>query len=48
MHAPAKDSDIPIATPAEIAEFDGIIVGVPTRFGIICCIQAINMYIYVC
>jgi hypothetical protein len=33
MHAPPKDADIPIATPAEVAEFDGIIVGVPTRFG---------------
>jgi len=32
MHAPAKP-DVPIATPQDLAEADGIIFGIPTRFG---------------
>ncbi|KAF7727740.1 hypothetical protein EC973_007199 [Apophysomyces ossiformis] len=33
MHTPAKP-DIPIIEPAQLAEADGIIFGIPTRFGI--------------
>jgi len=32
MHAPTKP-DVPIATPHDLAEADGIIFGIPTRFG---------------
>lgn len=32
MHAPPK-SDDPIATPEVLKEADGIIFGIPTRFG---------------
>ncbi|KAI8086369.1 NAD(P)H:quinone oxidoreductase, type IV, partial [Halteromyces radiatus] len=34
MHAPAKP-DLPIITPAELAEADGILFGIPTRFGLV-------------
>jgi len=32
MHAPPKP-DVPVATPQDLAEADGIIFGIPTRFG---------------
>lgn len=32
MNAPPK-SDVPIITPEELAEADGLIFGLPTRFG---------------
>jgi hypothetical protein len=32
MHAPAKP-DVPILNPAELADADGIIFGLPTRYG---------------
>ena len=32
MHAPPK-SDVPVITAAQLAEADGILFGVPTRFG---------------
>mmetsp|Transcript_6253 Transcript_6253/g.8779 ORF Transcript_6253/g.8779 Transcript_6253/m.8779 type:complete len:229 (+) Transcript_6253:90-776(+) len=35
MHAPAKP-DVPIADPHELAEYDGILFGIPTRFGMAC------------
>ncbi len=33
MHAPPKPADVPIITANELAEADGILFGVPTRFG---------------
>jgi len=33
MHAPAKPTDIPIATPDDLVAADGVIFGFPTRFG---------------
>lgn len=34
MHAPAKDESVPVITDAnKLAEFDGILFGMPTRFG---------------
>eukprot|EP00602_Paraphysomonas_sp_CaronLab_P003468 CAMPEP_0185024180 /NCGR_PEP_ID=MMETSP1103-20130426/7150_1 /TAXON_ID=36769 /ORGANISM="Paraphysomonas bandaiensis, Strain Caron Lab Isolate" /LENGTH=194 /DNA_ID=CAMNT_0027557077 /DNA_START=110 /DNA_END=694 /DNA_ORIENTATION=- len=33
MHAPAKDESIPIATASMLTEYDGILFGIPTRFG---------------
>ncbi|CAM6025199.1 unnamed protein product [Sphagnum balticum] len=33
MSAPAKDNSIPIISPAELADADGIIFGFPTRYG---------------
>jgi NAD(P)H dehydrogenase (quinone) len=33
MSAPAKDKSIPIISPAELADADGIIFGFPTRYG---------------
>ena len=35
MHAPAKNPDVPIITAADLKEADGIIFGVPTRFGMV-------------
>lgn len=35
MGAPPK-SDVPIITPNELAEADGILFGFPTRFGMMC------------
>jgi NAD(P)H dehydrogenase (quinone) len=32
MHAPVKP-DLPIITAAQLAEADGLLFGVPTRFG---------------
>ena len=33
MHAPPKDADIPVATAADFLNCDGILFGMPTRFG---------------
>mmetsp|Transcript_10775 Transcript_10775/g.11200 ORF Transcript_10775/g.11200 Transcript_10775/m.11200 type:complete len:213 (-) Transcript_10775:163-801(-) len=33
MYAPPKDASIPIATAAALADYDGILFGIPTRFG---------------
>lgn len=33
MGAPPKDADIPIITAAELEQADGILFGIPTRFG---------------
>jgi len=33
MHAPPKPEDIPQITPAKMEEYDGILFGVPTRYG---------------
>eukprot|EP01136_Pigoraptor_vietnamica_P036450 Opistho-1_new@103039 len=34
MHAPPKPADIPVATPDDLKNADGILFGIPTRFGI--------------
>lgn len=36
MHAPPKDASIPVATVADLENYDGIIVGIPTRYGGVC------------
>mmetsp|Transcript_70218 Transcript_70218/g.158771 ORF Transcript_70218/g.158771 Transcript_70218/m.158771 type:complete len:192 (-) Transcript_70218:43-618(-) len=33
MHAPPKDPEVPIATATTLPDYDGIIFGLPTRFG---------------
>ena len=33
MHAPPKAADVPVITAADLAEADGFLFGVPTRFG---------------
>ena len=33
MHAPAKPTDIPIATNDTLTEYDAFLFGVPTRYG---------------
>ncbi|GBG71367.1 hypothetical protein CBR_g8786 [Chara braunii] len=33
MHAPPKPAEIPVITPAKLAEADGLLFGFPTRFG---------------
>jgi flavorubredoxin len=33
MYAPPKPTDVPVITASELAEADGILFGVPTRFG---------------
>lgn len=33
MGAPAKRDDVPVISPAELADADGLIFGFPTRFG---------------
>jgi multimeric flavodoxin WrbA len=33
MHAPPKDESVPVITTAQLAEADGILFGIPTRFG---------------
>ncbi|KAL8666689.1 MAG: hypothetical protein Q9202_001227 [Teloschistes flavicans] len=33
MHAPEKDSSIPTITPAKLQEYDGVLFGIPTRYG---------------
>ncbi|KAL9017956.1 MAG: hypothetical protein Q9185_004701 [Variospora sp. 1 TL-2023] len=33
MHAPPKDSSIPIITPSKLQEYDGVLFGIPTRYG---------------
>ncbi|KAL9006487.1 MAG: hypothetical protein Q9188_000724 [Gyalolechia gomerana] len=33
MHAPPKDSSIPTITPAKLQEYDGVLLGIPTRYG---------------
>lgn len=35
MHAPPKDADIPVITASQLAEADGLIFGIPTRFGMV-------------
>jgi len=33
MHAPPKPTDIEVATPAVLEQYDGILFGIPTRYG---------------
>ena len=33
MHAAPKDADVPVITTAQLAEADGVLFGIPTRFG---------------
>ena len=33
MHAAPKDKDVPEITPEKFAEYDAILIGVPTRYG---------------
>ncbi|KAK6459033.1 flavoprotein-like protein [Scheffersomyces xylosifermentans] len=33
LHAPPKPTDIPVASPATLAEYDALLLGIPTRFG---------------
>jgi len=33
MHAPPKNKDIPIATPDDLVAADGVLFGIPTRYG---------------
>ncbi|PRP81789.1 hypothetical protein PROFUN_10778 [Planoprotostelium fungivorum] len=33
MHAPPKAEDVPVADPKTLLEYDGFLLGVPTRFG---------------
>lgn len=33
MHAPGQDTSIPFITPAKLTEYDGFLMGVPTRYG---------------
>lgn len=35
MHAPSKNTEVPLITPEKLAEADGILFGFPTRFGMI-------------
>jgi NAD(P)H dehydrogenase (quinone) len=36
MHAPPKDADVPVISPADLANADGFVFGFPTRFGMMC------------
>ena len=33
MHAPAQDKAIPFIEPAQLAEYDAFLLGIPTRYG---------------
>lgn len=33
MHAPPKDSSIPVATPKVLEQYDAFLFGIPTRYG---------------
>lgn len=33
MYAPPKDPSIPTITPAKLQEYDGVLLGIPTRYG---------------
>jgi len=35
MHAPAKSADVPIISAADLPQADGILFGIPTRFGMV-------------
>jgi len=35
MNAPAKSADVPVITAADLAQADGILFGLPTRFGMV-------------
>jgi NAD(P)H dehydrogenase (quinone) len=35
MHAPPKQADVPTITPADLAQCDGVLFGIPTRFGMV-------------
>ncbi len=35
MHAPPKAADVPIIKPDDLKEADGILFGIPTRFGMV-------------
>jgi len=35
MHAPAKADDVPVITAADLPKADGILFGIPTRFGMV-------------
>ena len=33
MHAPGPDASVPTIEPAKMAEYDGFLLGIPTRYG---------------
>lgn len=33
MHAPPKDASVPVIQPNQLADYDGFLFGIPTRFG---------------
>ena len=33
MHAPGQDASVPFITPDKLTEYDGFLLGIPTRFG---------------
>ena len=35
MHAPPKAADVPVITPDDLKHADGILFGIPTRFGMV-------------
>jgi len=35
MHAPPKATDVPVITAADLLKADGILFGIPTRFGMV-------------
>jgi len=35
MHAPPKAADVPIISTADLPHADGILFGIPTRFGMV-------------
>ena len=35
MHAPPKSDDVPIVTALDLPKADGILFGIPTRFGMV-------------
>ena len=35
MHAPPKAADVPIVKPDDLKDVDGILFGIPTRFGMV-------------
>ncbi len=35
MHAPPKAADVPVITPEDLKHADGILFGIPTRFGMV-------------
>ena len=33
MHAPGPDKSVPVINPAKLTEYDGFLLGIPTRYG---------------